>query len=350
MTANEQAEVDEDSPQENIDKCELVSEPSGSSVSKLLLLASHATKSECENYWWKHLTIDPALACSTSGKGCKRKAKAPRNPRRCKAARVEQDLCDALSSLFIEKRVVSEAVQANVLSVSEITLSLGALSLCSCALPSCLSCAASDLGQLVEAMDVSDVSSHTHHMESLNLPSSIKTNVSFVKECPDEMSRPGGQSRGNHSDCAQSSPSVLAKSSLSVLAQPSINAHDLTPALELGPALKIGRFTVRVALNFNPSHDNPQCPADAALDHSKPGSAPISGTHSVFSKFFSSAASKPIHKNLTKKLKRKKPSKQRSALGDNSPLSRPANQRGIEQYLKQETQPMGDGVAGQALL
>ena len=135
------------------------------------------------------------------------------------------------------------------------------------------------------------------------------------------MSRPGGQSRGNHSDCAQSS--------LSVLAQPSINAHDLTPALELGPALKIGRFTVRVVLNFNPSHDNPQCPADAALDHSKPGSASFSGTHSVFSKFFSSAASKPVQKNLVKKLKKKKPSKHRSTLGDNSPLSRPANQRGI---------------------
>ena len=149
---------------------------------------------------------------------------------------------------------------------------------------------------------------------------------------PRERSSPGGQSRKEAQLCMQS-PTLPASS------------------LMFGPAVQLGRFSVRTILNFNPASDPKLCSQAAATDHPSQGLAPNSGTYSIFSKFFSVPGVKPIQKkNLGKKLKVKKPSKQRNTLDGNCTLSRPAKQRGIEQFLSRCIGPMGDGAAGQDLM
>ena len=169
-------------------------------------------------------------------------------------------------------------------------------------------------------------------MQSLQNINVASSNLYCVQDRPRERSSPGGQSKTEAQLCSQS-PTLPASS------------------LVFGPAMQLGRFSVRTILNFNPTTDPKLCSPVAASDHPNPGLAPNSGTYSIFSKFFSVPVVKPIQKkNLGKKLKVKKPSKQRNTLDGNCPLSRPAKQRGIKQFLSQCNGPMGDGAAGQDLM
>ena len=346
-------------------ECELASEPSGSSVSRLLTLAMVETQPVCESYWWHNLQIDPSIAGTSIGKGVKRKGKAPVNPKVTKKAKLEigVDLCDVFSNLCVDLLAQKSHTLgcARAVDLDLLALKMEALVLCKCEEEWCLACTVRGLGNLVDAaedMETSPIKSQPADQApaeptpaDASFPANTADSSSQVYEQKEESTVPV-----NAADSSNHDPGLAASSAEdntcvlgNVMSAPAASSEVSGGRLPLGscvlpgPALQIGRFFVFAVLD-------PWIGLQA--DHPTAGDlkAAVSSS-SIFSKFLSLRSDAPVKKSLMKSsLKKKKKPKQRRAECGPTPKSSKATQRGILDYLAVVDGPMRDGCLRPASL
>ena len=103
------------------------------------------------------------MACTSFGKGVKRKSKPAKNPKKPKVGKIEIDVCDALEAMSIS-RIPLPAVKVDLTSVSNLITTLELLRICECKNTDSFTCTAQDLMQLGDGFVDVHMSSPKHDL------------------------------------------------------------------------------------------------------------------------------------------------------------------------------------------
>ena len=181
------------------DPMELHSEPSGSSVSRILLQAMSDTQEVCSNFWWGNLRIPRVVASQVIGKGTKRHAKALKNPTKPKKPKISIDLCEAMFSLEIGTVTTTKPKVVNVDTIAE---ALESLYLCECMALDCFTCNSRNLMSIGDVYNADCVmNSETSAVSQVGLCENENTMGNSSSQCHQE-------SQESHSDQMQQSSGV----------------------------------------------------------------------------------------------------------------------------------------------